>query len=120
MMTVLAHSQGRVWHGTSLMAETRRRILTRIMTLDTEKRQMSMLEIPLPSLIPPMSREVVLMFLHEKKSVHYVFKKLQYGIIFKCAGGGEYVRRLKVCNGKSRKIMLRQISTFDLKIQKGH
>ena len=63
MMTVLAQSQGRVWQGISLMAETRRRMLTRIMMVEMEKRQMSRLDMKLPSLTPPMSSDDVLRYL---------------------------------------------------------
>ena len=63
MTTMLAHSQGRVWQGISLMEDTKRRMLTRIMTVEMEKRQMSRLEMMLPSLTPPMSRDEVLRYL---------------------------------------------------------
>ena len=45
------------------MEDTKRRMLTRIMTVEMEKRQMSRLEMMLPSLTPPMSRDEVLRYL---------------------------------------------------------
>lgn len=66
MTTELAHSQGSVWQGISLTAETRRRMLTRIMTVEMEKRQMSRLEMMFPSLTPPMSSDEVLRYLQDK------------------------------------------------------
>ena len=69
MTTMLAHSQGRVWQGISLMEDTKRRMLTRIMTVEMEKRQMSRLEMMLPSLTPPMSRDEVLRYLDIKINI---------------------------------------------------
>ena len=66
MTTELAHSQGSVWQGISLTAETRRRMLTRIMTVEMEKRQMSRLEMMFPSLTPPRSSDEVLRYLQDK------------------------------------------------------
>ena len=63
MATVLAQSQGRVWQGTCLMAEKRRRMETSTITTLTEKREMSRLEITSPSRMPPMSRDEVLRYL---------------------------------------------------------
>lgn len=62
MTMVLAHSQGSVWQGASLIAENMRRMLTMIMTTQTEKSDMSRLVITSPSLMPPMSREEVLRY----------------------------------------------------------
>ena len=51
------------------MEDTKRRMLTRIMTVEMEKRQMSRLEMMLPSLTPPMSRDEVLRYLDIKINI---------------------------------------------------
>ena len=63
MMMVLAESQGRVWQGICLMLENMRRMLTRIMTTQTEKRDKSRLVMKSPFLMPPISRDEVLRYL---------------------------------------------------------
>ena len=61
--TVLAQSQGRVWQGTCLMAATRSRMLTRIITTQSENSDMSMLDSASPSRMPPRVSEEVLRYL---------------------------------------------------------
>ena len=66
--TVLAQSQGRVWQGTCLMAEARRRMETSTITTQMENTEMSRLEMMSPSRIPPMSSDEVLRYLGLGKS----------------------------------------------------
>ena len=71
--TVLAQSQGRVWQGTCLMAATRSRTLTRIITTQSENSDMSMLDSASPSRMPPRVSEEVLRYLGTR--VKYCFNE---------------------------------------------